>query len=259
MQHHNIKENISVAGLVEDSIKKDQGLISTTGALVVNTGKFTGRSPKDRFIVKDDITSDTVDWGEVNLPIDPKHYDQLESKMLDYVKDLDHIYMRDAYACASRKYRINVKVYTEFPWQNLFAYNMFLRPDGEDIEDLVTDEWSIYAFPGVLADASKHGTRQENFSIINFSKKIILIGGTAYTGEIKKGIFSVLNYVLPTQRNVLSMQVQVKQHCPMIPIEGLSVMTNTVGLKPMFLIWRGVVMLKSSIYQRLKSHRYIEL
>ena len=205
MQHHNTKENISVAGLVEDSIKNGQGKLSKTGALIVNTGKFTGRSPKDRFIVKDQITSDTVDWGDINQPIDAKHYDQLERKILDYAEGLDHIYMRDAYACASRKYRINVKVYTEYPWQNLFAYNMFLRPDGEDIEDLETDEWSIYAFPGVLADAAIHGTRQENFSIINFTKRIILIGGTAYTGEIKKGIFSVLNFALPIQRKVLSM------------------------------------------------------
>ena len=205
MQHHNTKENLTVAGLVEDCIKSGQGKLSKTGALIVNTGKFTGRSPKDRFIVEDKITKEMVDWGDINQPIDSSYYDLLEDKILKYAKGLDHIYMRDAYACASRKYRINVKVYTEFAWQNMFAYNMFLRPDGEDIEDLVTDEWSIYAFPGVLADPATHGTRQENFSIINFTKKMIIIGGTAYTGEIKKGIFSVLNFELPTQRKVLSM------------------------------------------------------
>lgn len=205
MQHHNTKENLTVAGLVEDCIKSGQGKLSKTGALIVNTGKFTGRSPKDRFIVEDKITKEMVDWGDINQPIDSSYYDLLEDKILKYAKGLDHIYMRDAYACASRKYRINVKVYTEFAWQNMFAYNMFLRPDGEDIEDLVTDEWSIYAFPNVLADPSIHGTRQENFSIINFTKKMIIIGGTAYTGEIKKGIFSVLNFELPTQRKVLSM------------------------------------------------------
>ena len=205
MKHHNIKENISVAGLVEASIKSGQGKLSKTGALIVNTGKFTGRSPKDRYIVKDKITSDVVDWGDINQPIEASYYDLLETKIMAYAKGLDNIYMRDAYACASRKYRINVKVYTEFPWQNMFAYNMFLRPDGEDIEDLVTDEWCIYAFPGVLADPSIHATRQENFSIINFTTKTILIGGSAYTGEIKKGIFSVLNFELPMQRKVLSM------------------------------------------------------
>jgi len=205
MQHSNIKKNLKVASLVQDSITDGLGTLSHTGALIVNTGKFTGRSPKDRHIVKDSITSDNVDWGDINISISPEAYQQLEDKILAYAQGLDKVYMRDAYACASRKYRINIKVYTEYPWQSLFAYNMFLRPDGEKIKDLESDEWTIYAFSGVLADPKLHGTRQENFSIINFSKKTIIIGGTAYTGEIKKGIFSVLNYVLPTQRNVLSM------------------------------------------------------
>ncbi|WP_273447306.1 phosphoenolpyruvate carboxykinase (ATP) [Neolewinella agarilytica] len=205
MQHHNLQSNLSVSALVEASIKTGQGRLSDTGALIVNTGKFTGRSPKDRYIVEDDITRETVDWGEVNIPFTQEGYDVLEDKILAYAKKLDTVYVRDAYACASQKYRINVKVYTEQPWQNLFAYNMFLRPDGKQIKNLQTDEWTIYAFSGCLADPAIHGTRQENFSIINFTKQTIIIGGTAYTGEIKKGIFSVLNFVLPTQRDVLSM------------------------------------------------------
>ncbi|NJB84775.1 phosphoenolpyruvate carboxykinase (ATP) [Lewinella marina] len=205
MQHHNLRENLKVAALVEDTITQGQGHLSDTGALIINTGKFTGRSPKDRFIVEDDITRDTVDWGKINIPIGQEAFDQLLEKTLDYAQGLDAVYVRDAYACASRKYRINIRVYTEYPWQNMFAYNMFLRPDDERITNLMTDEWTIYAFPGVKADPAIHGTRQDNFSIINFTKKTILIGGTAYTGEIKKGIFSVLNYVLPTRRDVLSM------------------------------------------------------
>ena len=205
MQHSNIRKNVKVAGLIQDTITLEQGSLSHTGALVVRTGKFTGRSPKDRYIVRDDVTDSTVDWGNVNIPIEPSSFHDLEQKMTAYAQSLDQIYMRDAYACASRKYRINIKVYTEFPWQNMFAYNMFLRPDGAAYKDMVTDEWTIYAFPGVSADPDQHGTRQENFSIINFSSKKIIIGGTAYTGEIKKGIFSVLNYVLPRDRNVLSM------------------------------------------------------
>lgn len=205
MQHPNLKENLSVSALVEASIKTGQGRLSDAGALIVNTGKFTGRSPKDRFIVEDDITRDKVDWGNINIPFSAANYDALEKKILDYAAGLDTVYYRDAQACASHKYRIDVKVYTEQPWQNLFAYNMFLRPDGEANSNLLTDEWTIYAFPGCKADPATHGTRQENFSIINFTKQTIIIGGTAYTGEIKKGIFSVLNFVLPTQRNVLSM------------------------------------------------------
>ena len=205
MINHNLLDNLPVSALVEATIRKQQGHLSDTGALIINTGKFTGRSPLDRFIVEDEITKDAVDWGNVNQPISPDHYAGLERKVLAYAKELPEVYVRDAYACASQKYRINVRVYTEFPWQNMFAYNMFLRPDGGNVKGLTTDEWKIYAFPGCLADPAADGTRQANFSVINFSERRILIGGSAYTGEIKKGIFSVLNFVLPTQRDVLSM------------------------------------------------------
>jgi len=200
-----LKENLGISALVQDTILQGEGTLSNTGALIIKTGKFTGRSPKDRYVVKDKSTESTIDWGDINIPIGADVFDELEEKMLAYASTLEQVYVRDAYACASRKYRINIKVYTEFPWQNMFAYNMFLRPDGEEIANLQSDEWKIYAFPGCKADPAKHGTRQDNFAIINFTKKTIIIGGTAYTGEIKKGIFSVLNYVLPTQRNVLSM------------------------------------------------------
>ena len=205
MKHSNLKENLQVSALVQETIKQDLGLLSNTGALVINTGNFTGRSPKDRYIVKDKVTREIVDWNDINMPISSEVFDDLEQRILNYADTLEQVYVRDAYACSSRKYRINLKVFTEYPWQNLFAFNMFLRPDGEDIKDLVSDEWIIYAFPGVKADPLLHATRQDNFSIINFTKNKIIIGGTAYTGEIKKGIFSVLNMVLPIKRNVLPM------------------------------------------------------
>lgn len=198
--HHNLVP----AALVQRTIERKEGILSSTGALVVNTGTFTGRSPKDRFIVEDAITKDTVDWGKINIPISQKHYEGLYSKFQKYIDGLDEVYTRDSYACASNKYRLFIKVHTETPWQNLFAYNMFLRPSKDEIANFKAD-WKIYAFPGVSADPKEDGTRQENFSIINFTEKTILIGGTAYTGEIKKGIFSVLNYVLPVERKVLSM------------------------------------------------------
>lgn len=200
----NLKRNLQPAALVEATIRAGQGKLSSTGALVVNTGKFTGRSPKDRFIVEDDITKNTVDWGDINIPIDKKSYDDLYKKVIEYSNSLDTVYVRDAQACANPNYRLNVQVYSEHPWQNLFVYNMFLRPSEKDLETFLPD-WKVYAFPSVKADTSKHNTRQENFSIINFTDQVIIIGGTAYTGEIKKGIFSVLNYVLPTNNNVLSM------------------------------------------------------
>ena len=204
IKHPNIKNNLVPAALVQRTIELEQGTLSSNGALVVNTGKFTGRSPKDRYIVDDDITRDDVDWGDINIPISPDTYNDLYKKFENYIGGLDEIYARDAYACASNKYRLYIKVYTECPWQNLFAHNMFLRLTEDELKSFKAD-WKILAFPGVLADPAIHGTRQENFSIINFTEKTILIGGTAYTGEIKKGIFSVLNFVLPKERNVLSM------------------------------------------------------
>ncbi len=200
----NQKINLQPAALVESTIRQDQGQLSSTGALVVKTGKYTGRSPKDRFIVKDSITENTVDWGEINIATDDATFDDLYGKMIKYADSLKETYVRDAYACANPNYRLNIRVHTEYPWQNLFAYNMFLRPTEKDLSNFVP-EWNVYAFPGVKADPKNHKTRQDNFSIINFTKKTIIIGGTAYTGEIKKGIFSVLNYVLPMQNKVLSM------------------------------------------------------
>ncbi len=200
----NQKYCLQPAALVEETIRLDQGKLSSSGALVINTGKFTGRSPKDRFIVKDAMTTDTVDWGDINMPIDSKSFDQLFEKMVKYANTLDTVYVRDAYACANPNYRLNVRVHTEFPWQNLFVYNMFLRLAKKELATFSPD-WEVYAFPSVLADPAIHGTRQENFSIINFTEKKIIVGGSAYTGEIKKGIFSALNFILPTEKNVLPM------------------------------------------------------
>jgi len=204
MNHPNSNHNLLPAALIQKTIENENGKLSKSGALVVNTGKFTGRSPKDRYIVEDDITKETVDWGDINIPITKGTYDSLLKKFETYVSGLNEVYTRDAYACASNKYRLYIKVHTEYAWQNLFAHNMFLRLTKEEKNNFKED-WKIYAFPGVKAEPKVHGTRQDNFSIINFTEKTILIGGTAYTGEIKKGIFSVLNFILPTERDVLSM------------------------------------------------------
>ena len=204
MKSSNQKHNLLPATLIEKTIQFGQGKLTSSGALAVNTGKFTGRSPLDRFIVEDAITEHTVDWGDINIPIAKSSFDALYEKMTTYAKAQKEIYVRDAYACANPNYSLNVRVYTEYPWQNLFAYNMFLRPTQKELSTF-TPDWEVFAFPSVLADPKIHGTRQDNFAIINFTEKKVIIGGTAYTGEIKKGIFSVLNYLLPTTNNVLSM------------------------------------------------------
>ncbi len=200
----NQKHNLQPAALVEKTIRLGQGKLSSAGALVINTGKFTGRSPKDRFIVEDAITEHTVDWGDINIPIAKSSFDALYEKMMKYMESCEEVYVRDAAACANPNYQLNVRVFTEYPWQNLFVYNMFLRPTETELETFSPD-WEVYAFPSVLANVDEHNTRQENFSIINFTEKKIIVGGSAYTGEIKKGIFSALNFILPTENKVLPM------------------------------------------------------
>jgi len=197
----NVYYQLTPAELVDEAIKRNEGVLADTGALAIDTGEFTGRSPKDRFIVEDDITRNAVWWGKVNLKFDASKFDALYKRVTAYLAGRD-IFVRDSSACAEENFRIDIRVVTETAYQNLFVHHLFLRP--EPAVDL-TPGWTIIAAPGFKADPAVDGTRQHNFSIINFTKKIILIGGTGYTGEIKKGIFSVLNFILPHQQNVLSM------------------------------------------------------
>src|SRR6185437_6581122 len=199
----NVQWNLSPAQLIEKSIKAGEGKLCENGAFAADTGKFTGRSPKDRFVVADELTENSVWWGDINIKFDPDNFDSLYEKVTNHLLGKE-IYVRDAYACAMPEYRLNIRVITESAFQNLFANNLFLRPKAEELEDF-EPEWHIIAAPSFHADPAVAGTRQSNFAILNFTRKIILIGGTAYTGEIKKGIFSVLNFILPHQRNVLSM------------------------------------------------------
>ncbi len=195
--------NLTPEQLVEETILRKQGILSDSGALCINTGEFTGRSPKDRFIVKDAITADTVDWGNINMPFDAEKFDSLHNKICHYLEGKD-VFVRDAYACADDTHRLNLRLVSEYPWSNQFANNMFLRLTKEELATF-KPEWHILCAPGFMADAKIDGTRQHNFAIINFTRKTIIIGGTGYTGEIKKGIFSVLNYVLPKTKGVMAM------------------------------------------------------
>ncbi|ASZ14679.1 phosphoenolpyruvate carboxykinase (ATP) [Chitinophaga pendula] len=205
----NIFYQLSPDALVTQTLARKQGELSDSGALVVHTGEFTGRSPKDKFIVKDDKTLHTVNWNDFNIAIEPASFDKLYNKVTKYFAGKE-VWMRDCYACADANYRINIRVINEMPWANLFAYNMFLRPSEEELEYLDID-WTIIQAPGCMADPATDGTRQHNFAAVSFSKKIILIGGTAYTGEMKKGIFTILNYVLPHEKGVLSMHCSANQ------------------------------------------------
>jgi len=203
INHNNINYQLSPDELHHITIEKNMGKESASGALAVNTGEFTGRSPKDRFIVKDDITADKVWWGNINIPFESDKFDALYDKVIAYLNDKE-LYVRDSYACADPEYKLNIRLINEYPWSNMFAYNMFLRPTVEELQNFEPD-WTVVNAPGFKADPKIDGTRQHNFAILNFSKKIALIGGTGYTGEIKKGIFSALNFILPVDKNTLPM------------------------------------------------------
>ena len=195
--------NLPPAALIEHALRNGEGQLTDTGALMADTGKFTGRSPKDRFVVRDANTENSVWWGDINIPFAPEKFDQLHQKMVAYLADKE-IYVREAYAGANPDYQLRLRVVNEQAWHNLFCYNMFLRP-AEGADTSWTPDFSIICAPGFEADPAVDGTRQTNFAIINFTKKMILIGGTGYAGEMKKGIFGVLNYLLPHEHETLSM------------------------------------------------------
>ena len=199
-----IRYQLSPEELVQDTIRMGEGQLNDTGALVINTGEFTGRSPKDKFTVKDDITADTIHWNDFNIPIAPGYFDVIFEQISNYLNDKPEIWVRDCYACADPRYRMNIRVVNEKPWNNLFAYNMFLRPTEEELDGF-TPDWHVISAPGLKLDPAACGTRQHNAAVVSFKHKMILIAGTGYTGETKKGIFTILNYILPQEKNVLSM------------------------------------------------------
>lgn len=196
-------KNLSLQQLLDAAVARKEGKITSTGALAGDTGKFTGRSPKDKFSVADDKTNDEVWWGDINQKFDADKFDALLERVINHYNGKE-IFVRDAYACADPKYRLKVRVVNETAYQNLFVHHMFIRPDENEVNEIDPD-WVILSAPSFMAVPDRDGTRQENFSIINFTKKIYIIGGSGYTGEIKKGIFTVLNFTLPVEHDVLSM------------------------------------------------------
>jgi phosphoenolpyruvate carboxykinase (ATP) len=193
----NVYRNIGVAQLVEHALKRGEGTLSDKGALVVHTGKYTGRSPKDRFIVKQDSISNSINWGDVNLPIEEEVFNALYGQVASYLREKD-LFVFDGYVGALSEYKVNVRVISELASQALFANQLFRRLDEEELDDFVPS-FNVIAAPGFKAKGEIDGINSEAFIIVNFEKRIILIGGTQYSGEIKKAIFSVMNYLLPLQ------------------------------------------------------------
>ena len=196
--------NLSGERLQQITIQKNMGKETSNGTLAINTGEFTGRSPQDRFLVKDDYTRNKVWWGKINKPISPENFDRLYHRLTTYLNERE-IYIHDGYVGAHEDYRLNVRTITEYPWSSFFVKNMFLRLNEEELDNFKED-WLVVCAPGYIEkEPVNYGLRQGNFSILNFTKKIALIGGSGYTGEIKKGIFTALNLILPVEKNVLPM------------------------------------------------------
>ncbi len=194
--------NLVPAELYEHAVQLDEGLLSADGALVVDTTPLTGRSAKDKFIVEEPSSKDKVWWGEVNRPFPQEQFNKLKEKVFAYLQG-QPIYVRDCYAGADPQYRLKVRVITQYAWHSLFAHNMFIEPAPEETESFEPD-FTVVDVPDFRANPQQDGTRSEVFIILDFAQRLVLIGGTRYGGEIKKSIFTVMNYLLPLQ-NVFSM------------------------------------------------------
>ena len=205
-----VHEQLPIEKLISQTIERQEGTLTNTGALLIKTGKFTGRSPEDKFIVKDDASIKSVDWNKFNNPIDENSFLQLKDKLISYLNNKPEIWARNLFACAGDRYRLSVRVVNENPWSNHFASNMLIEPDANELKNF-NAEWLIIQASGFEADSIADGTRHKNFTILSFTHKTILIGGSGYTGEIKKGIFTALNFILPYQHNILSMHCSANE------------------------------------------------
>ncbi|MCL7747881.1 phosphoenolpyruvate carboxykinase (ATP) [Halalkalibacter alkaliphilus] len=195
--------NLPISSLIEKSLMRGEGKLTSTGALSVETGAYTGRSPKDKFIVNEPSVEHSIEWGTVNQPIDKDTFTSLYFKVIEHLKSKDEIFVSDGYAGADNRYQIPLKVINEFAWHQVFARQLFIRPT-IDQQEPSQKEFTIISAPSFKADPITDGTNSEAFVIISFEERVVLIGGTEYAGEMKKSIFSVMNFILPEQ-DVLSM------------------------------------------------------
>lgn len=197
-----VYRNLPVPSLIEHALVRGEGQLADNGAFVVRTGKYTGRSPKDRFIVDEAIIHDEIDWNQNNVPISPIYFERLYGKVLAYIQGRD-LYFFDGYVGADPQYRYGVRIINELASQNLFAHQLFLRPTTDELANHQTD-FTVIAVPGLKGDPTTDGIHSEAFILLHLTKKIVIIGGSHYAGEIKKSIFSMMNYFM-TKQNVLPM------------------------------------------------------
>lgn len=213
MGKDNVLHDLTVPELIEKSLKRNEGLLTSTGAFQATTGKYTGRSPKDKFIAYERSVQDKINWGDVNQPIAPETFEKLYLKVLHYLGNKDELFVRRAVAGADKSHSLSIRIVNELAWHNLFVRQLFIRPSVDELASFIP-EFTIISAPGFKADPEIDGTNSEAFIIVSFEKRTVLIGGTEYAGEMKKSIFSVMNYLLP-ESDVLPM------HCSAnVGVEG---------------------------------------
>ena len=195
--------NLGTAPLVEAALANGEGILAKDGPLVVKTGKHTGRSASDKFIVRDAETESTVWWGKTNVPMTPEHFAALKVDFFAALGQKDKLYIADLFGGSQPEHRVNVRIINEFAWHNLFIRTLLVRPGADELAGFMP-EYTIIDLPTFRADPARHGSRSETVIAVNFTEKLILIGGTRYAGEMKKSVFGILNYLLPT-RGVMPM------------------------------------------------------
>jgi phosphoenolpyruvate carboxykinase (ATP) len=201
LNRKNVHFNLAPGSLVEHAIRRGEAKLAANGAVVAYTGR-TGRSPKDKFVVKDSLTADKVAWGPVNQPFDPAKFDALYERVIEHLRSRE-LFVQDLYCGADPSYRLSIRVVNEQAWHNLFVRQLFIRPAAAELKTH-TSEFTVIGAPEFHAEPGRDGTNSGAFIIVNFTRRMVLIGGTAYAGEMKKSIFSVMNFLLP-QHNVFPM------------------------------------------------------
>lgn len=200
--------NLTTPVLMERVSQREEGRLTEHGALVVTTGAYTGRAPLDKFVVREGKSADHIWWGKVNRPFEPENFERLHAEVVDYLEEKE-LFVQDAAAGAQQAFRVPIRVVSENAWHSLFARNMFLRLPSEQAADQVP-EFTVLHAPGFKSDPAVHNTNSEIFIVLNLERGLVLIGGTSYAGEIKKSIFTVMNYKLPRE-GVLSMHCSANQ------------------------------------------------
>jgi len=190
--------NLEPAELYEHIVRNGEGIMTREGAIRILTGQYTGRSPKDKFFVEEDESKENIWWGDINKPISEETFDHLHTKVLDHLSHQNDLYVLDAFAGTDQRYRMPIRVISEVAYHGLFSWNMFVRATEDELAEHVPS-FTVLAAPSLIAKPDEDGTRTGTFILANIKKRMIIIGGTMYSGEVKKGIFSIMNYLLPLQ------------------------------------------------------------